>query len=230
MTRSKHSFAITSITCSILAVLAIAGPAAAQQSEDQTETPNPALFDAKSATEQAPDTFKVKMATTAGDLVIEVYREWAPHGADRFYNLVKIGYYNNVAFYRVLPGFMAQAGMNGDPKVSAVWLNSYIPADEVRQSNTIGRVSYAMGGDPGSRSAQFFINYGDNSYLDEMGFAPFGEVVEGFETVEAFYSGYGEGAPKGQGPDQNKLYRGGNAYLKGSFPKLDYIVSAILVE
>ncbi len=229
MTQSKNSSEIATVACAVLIVLAISSLALAQ-SEEKVAQPNPALFDSKLATEKAPDSFRVKMQTTAGNLVIEIHREWAPHGADRFFNLVKIGYYNDVAFYRVLPGFMAQAGMNGDPKVSAAWLNSYIPADELRQSNTKGRVSYAMGGDPGSRSAQFFINYGDNSYLDEMGFAPFGEVVEGFETVQALYSDYGEGAPKGNGPNQTKLYRGGNAYLKGGFPKLDYIVSAVLVE
>ncbi len=229
MTQSKNSSEIATVACAVLIVLAISSLALAQ-SEEKVAQPNPALFDSKLATEKAPDSFRVKIQTTAGNLVIKIHREWAPHGADRFFNLVKIGYYNDVAFYRVLPGFMAQAGMNGDPKVSAAWLNSYIPADELRQSNTKGRVSYAMGGDPGSRSAQFFINYGDNSYLDEMGFAPFGEVVEGFETVQALYSDYGEGAPKGNGPNQTKLYRGGNAYLKGGFPKLDYIVSAVLVE
>ncbi len=229
MTQSKNSSEIATVACAVLIVLAISSLALAQ-SEEKVAQPNPALFDSKLATEKAPDSFRVIMQTTVGSLVIEIHREWAPHGADRFFNLVKIGYYNDVAFYRVLPGFMAQAGMNGDPKVSAAWLNSYIPADELRQSNTKGRVSYAMGGDPGSRSAQFFINYGDNSYLDEMGFAPFGEVVEGFETVQALYSDYGEGAPKGNGPNQTKLYRGGNAYLKGGFPKLDYIVSAVLVE
>lgn len=208
----------------VLAVVLLPGLLSAQ------ETTNPALFDAKLAVEKAPETFKVKVETTAGSFTIQVHRDWAPHGADRFYNLVKIGYYNDIAFYRVVAGFMAQTGMNGNPKVSAVWLNSYIPADEVRQSNTTGRVSFAMGGKPDSRSAQFFINYVDNSYLDPMGFAPFGEVVEGFETVQALHGGYGEGAPRGNGPDQNKLYRGGNAYLKGAFPNLDYIVSATIAS
>ena len=230
MTRSTYGLGIAAIGCLVLIMLASSSVVPAQESGEKATQPNPALFDPKLATEEAPATFEVKVETTAGDFVIKVHREWAPHGADRFFNLVKIGYYNDVAFYRVIPGFMAQAGMNGNPKASAAWLNSLIPADELRQSNTAGRVAYAMGGDPGSRSAQFFINYGDNSYLDEMGFAPFGEVIEGFETVRALYSGYGEGAPKGNGPNQNTLYSGGNAYLKGAFPKLDYIVSARLVE
>lgn len=229
MIRSTRGFGFATISC-VLIILAWVGAVPAEETEAESAQPNPALFDATLATEKAPDTFKVNVETTAGSFVIEVHREWAPHGADRFYNLVKIGYYTNVAFYRVIPGFMAQAGMSGDPKVSAVWLNAKIPADERRQSNTVGRVTYAMGGDPGSRTAQIFINFGDNSYLDEMGFAPFGEIVEGFESVQALYGGYGEGAPRGSGPNQNTLYRGGNAYLKGSFPKLDYIVSATVVD
>lgn len=191
---------------------------------------NPALLDPSLATERAPDLFKVKMETTAGDLVIEVHRDWAPRGADRFYNLVKIGYFDDIAFFRVLSGFMAQVGMHGDPRVSAVWLNSNIQDDPVKKSNTRGMVTFAMAGQPNTRSAQIFINYGDNSYLDESGFAPFGQVVEGFESAEALYSGYGEGAPQGRGPSQARLYRGGNDYLKGEFPKLDYIVKATIVD
>ena len=200
--------------------------------EPATESParNPALLDPSLAKERAPDIYKVKMATTAGDLVIEVHRDWAPRGADRFYNLVRIGYFDDVAFFRVLSGFMAQAGMHGDPKVSAVWLNANIQDDPVKKSNTKGMVTFAMGGQPNSRSAQIFINYGNNSYLDRSGFAPFGQVVEGFESVEALYSGYGEGAPNGKGPSQGKLYSSGNDYLKAEFPELDYIVKASIVE
>ena len=214
-----------------LALLLIA-PAFATLAEEPNQektAKNPALLDPSLAKERAPDLYQVKMATTAGDLVIEVHRDWAPRGADRFYNLVKIGYYNNVAFYRVLSGFMAQVGMNGDPKVSAVWMNARIQDDPVKKSNTRGIVTFATGG-PNTRSAQIFINYGNNSYLDKSGFAPFGEVVEGFESVKALYSGYGEGAPQGKGPSQSRLSRGGNDYLKGEFPKLDYIVTATIVE
>jgi len=198
--------------------------------EEGAAAPNPALLDPSLAKEKAPDTYKVKMETTAGDFAIEVHRDWAPHGADRFYNLVNIGYFNNVAFFRVLNGFMAQAGMHADPAVSNVWLKARIPADPVKKSNTKGMVTFAMGGQPTTRTAQFFINYGNNSYLDASGFAPFGEVVEGFDSVKALYDGYGEGAPSGKGPDQGKLFRGGNSYLKAEFPKLDYIVKASIIE
>jgi len=197
--------------------------------ETATSTPNPALLDSSLATEKAPDVYRVKMETTAGIFIIEVHREWAPLGADRFYNLVKIGYFTDVAFFRVLEGFMAQAGFHGNPAVSKVWLNSLIKDDPVKQSNYPGTVTFAMRG-PDTRSAQIFVNYGDNSYLDESGFSSFGKVVEGFESVKALYSGYGEGAPNGKGPGQGKLYRGGNEYLKAEFPELDYITRASIVE
>ena len=198
--------------------------------EEGAAAPNPALLDPSLANAKAPGTFKVKMETTAGDFVIEVHRDWAPHGADRFYNLVSIGYFNDVAFFRVLKGFMAQAGMNADPAVSDVWLKARIPPDPVKKSNTKGMATFAMGGQPDTRTAQFFINYGNNSYLDASGFAPFGKVVEGFDSVKALYAGYGEGAPSGNGPNQGKLFRSGNDYLKGEFPKLDYIVTATIIE
>jgi len=213
-----------------LLILAPAFTGFADEAKEEKSAKNPALLDPSLAKERAPDLFKVKVATTAGDLVIEVHRDWAPRGADRFYNLVNIGYFENTAFYRVISGFMAQVGMHGDPAVSAVWLNARIQDDPVKESNTRGKVTFAMGGQPNTRSAQFFISYGNNSYLDKSGFAPFGEVVEGFDSVKALYSGYGEGAPQGNGPSQTRLYRSGNAYLKVGFPKLDYIVTAIIVQ
>lgn len=191
--------------------------------------PNPALLDPSLATEKAPDLYRVKMETTAGNFIIEVHREWAPLGADRFYNLVKIGYFTDVAFFRVLAGFMAQAGFHGNPAVSQVWLNSRIKDDPVTQSNSLGMVTFATGG-PNTRSAQIFINYGDNSYLDNSGFSPFGQVVEGFESVSGLFGGYGEGEPNGKGPAQGKVYRLGNDYLKAEFPELDYITRASIVE
>ncbi len=217
---------VTSMFCG--ALLFAVTPASV--AEEGAAAPNPALLDPSLAKEEAPDTYKVKMETTAGDFIIEVHRDWAPHGADRFYNLVTIGYYNDVAFFRVLKGFMAQAGMHGDPAVSKLWLSARIPPDPVKQSNTKGMVTFAMGPRPDTRTAQFFINYGNNSNLDASGFAPIGKVVEGFDSVKALYGGYGEGAPRGKGPDQGKLSRGGNAYLKGEFPKLDYIVTASIIE
>ena len=197
--------------------------------ESTAAKPKPALLDPSLATERAPDVYVVKMETTAGDFKIEVHREWAPLGADRFYNLVKIGYFTDVAFFRVIAGFMAQAGFHGNPAVSQVWLNSRIKDDPVTQSNSQGMVTFANGG-PDTRSAQIFINYGDNSYLDKSGFAPFGRVVEGFESVTELYSGYGEGQPNGKGPAQGKIYRSGNEYLKADFPELDYITRASVVE
>ncbi len=204
-----------------LAVTAL-GPAA---------EPNPALLNPSLADAQAPDTFKVKVETTSGDFVIEVHREWAPNGADRFYNLVTIGYYDNNAFFRVIDGFMAQVGMNGDPKVQAAWSRVPIPDDPIRKENTRGMVTFAAKGSPNSRTTQFFINYGDNSHLRQYGkFAPFGKVVEGMSVVDGLYSGYGEGAPKGRGPSQANIIREGNTYLKEQFPKLDDIISTTVVD
>ena len=222
---------MTSIRCIVTTTVCIAllltCPVFAE--EGTPTKPKPALLDPSLATEKAPDVYRVKMETTTGDLIIEVHREWAPLGADRFYNLVKIGYFNDVAFFRVLAGFMAQAGFHGNPAVSQVWLNARIKDDPVKQKNYPGTVTFATGG-PNTRTAQFFINYGDNSYLDDSGFAPFGKVVEGFESVESLYSDYGEGAPNGKGPAQGKVYRLGNDYLKAEFPELDYITRASIVD
>lgn len=178
--------------------------------------------------QQAPATFKAKFETTKGDVVIEVTRDWAPQGADRFYNLVKNGFYDDCRFFRVLGGFMAQFGISGDPQVSSVWRTANITDDPVKQKNTRGMVSYAMAG-PNTRTTQLFINYGDNSSLDAQGFSPFGKVVEGMNNVDALYKEYGEGAPRGQGPDQGKVQAMGNTYLKESFPELDYIKKATIV-
>jgi peptidyl-prolyl cis-trans isomerase A (cyclophilin A) len=193
-------------------------------------TRSPGLLDPTQASSKAPDVFRVAVKTSAGQFTIEVHRTWAPHGADRFFNLVSIGYFQNVAFYRVIDGFMAQFGFHGDPAVNAAWRNARIPVDPVVQSNTRGRVTFAMAGSPDSRTTQLFVNLVDNPYLDGMGFAPIGEIVEGFETVEALYSGYGEGAPRGGGPSQSQIFRLGNSYLEAGFPKLDYILEATLIE
>lgn len=177
----------------------------------------------------APETFKAKFETTKGDFVIQVERRWAPKGADRFYNLVNNGFYDNCRFFRVLDGFMAQFGINGDPKISTAWRGAKIRDDVVKKSNTRGFVTYAMGG-PNTRTSQIFVNYGNNARLDTQGFSPFGEVIEGMDVVENFYSGYGEGAPSGKGPSQGQLQSEGNAYLEKDFPKLDYIKKATVVE
>jgi peptidyl-prolyl cis-trans isomerase A (cyclophilin A) len=177
--------------------------------------------------EQAPATYRVDFDTSKGPFVIEVHRDWAPNGADRFYNLVKNGFYDNARFFRVIQGFMVQFGINGDPKISAVWREARIKDDPVRISNKRTFVTFATAG-PNTRTTQVFINYGDNRNLDEMGFAPFGQVVSGMKVVDALYSGYGEGAPQGRGPEQGRLQAEGNQYLARGFANLDYIKKATL--
>jgi len=173
----------------------------------------------------APDVFKAKFETSKGDFVIEVHREWAPLGADRFYNLVRNGFYDDCRFFRVIGGFMAQFGISGDPAISEVWREAKIKDDPVVESNKKGYISYAMAG-PDTRTSQLFINYGDNSRLDSMGFSPFGKVTKGMDVVDKLYSGYGEGAPRGSGPHQGQIQSRGNEYLNADFPKLDHIVKA----
>ncbi|MCB9524625.1 MAG: peptidylprolyl isomerase [Myxococcales bacterium] len=208
-------------------------PASAAQSAAQGAAepagPHPALLDPSKATEQAPEKFTVKLETTKGDILIDVTRAWAPQGADRFYNLVKIGYYNDVAFFRVISGFMAQVGISGDPKVNEAWRPARIKDDPVTQSNTRGMVTFAKTGMPDSRTTQIFLNFKDNSNLDRMGFAPFGKV-QSMDVVDQIYSGYGEGAPRGQGPSQGRLQGEGNSYLKAEFPDMDYIKKASIVQ
>jgi len=187
------------------------------------------LGDPASLNEQAPAVYKAKFDTTKGTFVIEVHRDWAPNGADRFYNLVKNGFYNDARFFRVIEGFMVQFGISGNPDLSGVWREARIPDDQVKQSNTRGMVSFATAG-PGTRTTQVFINFGDNAGLDGQGFSPFGQIVSGMDVVDAFFNGYGEGAPRGQGPDQGRLQAQGNAYLITDFPKLDYVKKATIEQ
>jgi len=179
--------------------------------------------------EQAPAVYKVNVETSKGPFVLEIHRDWAPVGADRFYNLVKNGFYDNDRFFRVISGFMVQFGVNGDPKVSAVWREANIKDDPVRQSNSRGMITFATAG-PNTRTTQVFINFADNGALDRMGFAPFGRVVSGMNVVDALYNGYGEGAPRGNGPDQQRIQTQGNAYLTRDFAKLDYIKKATIAK
>ena len=174
----------------------------------------------------APDSFKVAFETSKGNFTVVAHRDWAPHGVDRFYHLVQLGYFDDARFFRVLSGFMAQFGMNGNPRVTAAWEPLTIPDDSVKQSNVRGMVTFAAGSAPDSRSTQLFINYADNRNLDEMRFAPIGQVVDGMPVVDSLYSGYGEGAPDGSGPSQERIADEGNAYLTRNFPKLDYIKTA----
>lgn len=178
---------------------------------------------------RAPDEFTVIFTTTKGDIVIDVERALSPHGADRIYTLVKLGYFEDVAFFRVISGFMAQVGIHGDPAVNAAHRNRNMPDDPVKVPNVRGSVSFAKSGAPNSRSTQFFINFTDNTRLDAMGFAPFGKVRD-MSVADALYAGYGEGAPSGRGPEQGRIQLQGNDYLKRDFPELDYIVSAKIEE
>jgi peptidyl-prolyl cis-trans isomerase A (cyclophilin A) len=204
-------------------------PAAISTPSPAVPSAGAALLDPSRATERAPARFRVRFETTKGPFVVEVTRAWAPRGADRFYNLVRAGYYDDVAFFRVIGGFMVQFGINGEPRVNATWQGAQIPDDPVTQSNRRGMVTYAMAG-PDTRTTQLFINYKDNKGLDGQGFAPFGVVVEGLAVVDALYSGYGEGAPRGMGPDQGRAQAEGNAYLRGSFPKMDFVKTARVLK
>jgi len=190
----------------------------------------PKLADPAALNEKAPEIYRARFTTSKGDFVIEVTRAWAPNGADRFYNLVANGFFDDCRFFRVVYGFMAQFGIHGDPALNSVWSEARIPDDPVQQSNKRGYVTFATAG-PNTRTTQVFINFVDkNTSLDSQGFAPFGKVVEGMELVGKLFSGYGEGAPKGHGPDQNRIQKEGNAYLAKSFPKLDYIKKASIEQ
>jgi peptidyl-prolyl cis-trans isomerase A (cyclophilin A) len=210
-----------------IAVLLVAGVAltaaslGAEQAASRKALMNPAGLKA-----QAPATYKVKFDTSVGAFVVQVTRAWAPNGADRFFNLVQNGFYDDARFFRAIPNFMVQFGIHADPAVSAVWRNAQIPVDPVKQSNKRGFVTYAMGAKPDTRTTQVFINFRDNSNLDQMGFAPIGEVVTGMDVVDKINTMYGEGAPRGKGPDQGRIQAEGNAYLIKSFPKLDYVKTA----
>jgi peptidyl-prolyl cis-trans isomerase A (cyclophilin A) len=188
---------------------------------------SPAYADPSKLTATAPDTFKAVFDTTKGKFTVTVTRSLAPQGADRFYNLVKSGYFKDIAFFRVVPGFMVQFGINGDPNISAAWRQANIQDDPVKGSNTRGTITFATAG-PNTRTTQLFINFADNTGLDGQGFAPFGKVTDGMDVVDKINSEYGEGAPMGRGPDQQAIQMQGNAYLKKSFPDLDYINSATI--
>jgi len=179
---------------------------------------------------QAPAQYKVKLATTKGDVIILVHRDWSPLGADHFYELVKMGFYDDNWFFRVIKGFVVQFGMNGDPKVNKSWSEITIKDDPPKVSNKTGSVTFAKTGEPNSRTTQIFINIGDNSAsLDAQGFTPFGEVIAGLDNVMNLYSGYGDAKPNGEGPDQAAIADIGNPYLEEHFPRLDAIKKATIL-
>jgi len=216
------------------AALAADEPKKADKSPAKPEEKKPAdsspdFTDPAKLNQKSPETFKAQFDTTKGKFTVEVTRSLSPNGADRFYNLVRSGYFKDVAFFRVIAGFMCQFGIHGDPAVSAKWREASIPDDPVKGNNTRGAITFATAG-PNTRTTQLFINFGDNSNLNGMGFSPFGKVIEGMDVVDKINNEYGEGAPRGRGPDQGRIQREGNAYLKKDFPNLDHIKSATLLS
>lgn len=203
-----------------------ASDVASRQNNDVDPAPKPkgsALTNPSLATETSPDTFTVRFETTKGPFEILVERDSAPRGADRFYNLVRSDFFSDIGFFRLVEGFVVQFGIHGDPQISALWQAARIEDDPVQNSNTRGTLTFATSGKH-SRTTQLFINYGDNSRLDGMGFSPIGKVISGMSVVDDIYAGYGEK------PDQGKIQHSGNAYLKEAFPNLDYITSATIVD
>jgi peptidyl-prolyl cis-trans isomerase A (cyclophilin A) len=193
--------------------------------EEKLLPPPKQLLEPDKATEKAPATFKAKFETTKGDFVVEVTRAWAPIGADRFYNLVKLGFFDEVVFFRVVEGFVVQFGIHGHPEVAAVWREAKLKDEPVKGSNKKGYLTYAKSG-PNTRTTQMFINFKDNAKLDKMGFSPFGKVVEGMEVVESLYKKHGEYPSK----QQQNIQQKGNPWLKKMFPELDSIKKATLVK
>ena len=173
--------------------------------------------------EKAPDHFKVRLDTTKGPVLIQIERDWAPLGADRFYTLVKTGYLNANRFFRVVPKFIVQFGISGDPKLTGRWRQANLKDDPVKENNMRGTLTFATAG-PGTRTTQLFLNTNDNVRLDGQGFAPFGRVIDGMSVVDQLFQGYGEQ------PDQHRIESEGNAYLEKEFPNLDYIKTASIVQ
>jgi peptidyl-prolyl cis-trans isomerase A (cyclophilin A) len=195
-------------------------PAPKKEATPTAGAPN--LLNPASLRAKAPEMFKVKMTTTKGDVIIQVNRGWAPLGVDRFYNLIRGGFFKDAAFFRIVPGFVAQFGIPARPDVGAVWEKARIPDDRVIQSNKRGTLTFATAG-PNTRTTQIFINFGDNTPLDSQGFAPFGQVLEGMDIVDKFFAGYGEA------PRQDLISSQGKAYLDKSFPNLDRILSTTIM-
>jgi peptidyl-prolyl cis-trans isomerase A (cyclophilin A) len=208
-----------------LALLLITTGALAQNKPGASAADKAALKNT-SLKEKAPETFKVKFVTTKGDFILDVTRSWSPNGVDRFYTLVKHGFFDGIKFFRVVPGFVVQFGIHGDPALAGKWLQANIPDDKVVQSNKRGYITYAKSSLPNSRSTQLFINLADNDRLDSMGFAPFGKVSKGMDVVDKLYGGYGEQITQLQG----QIAQEGNKFLDQNFPKLDSIKTATIVK
>jgi peptidyl-prolyl cis-trans isomerase A (cyclophilin A) len=212
------AFFATIVLCSSL--LAQVPPA--KKAASKGEAPSggaPSLMNPGSLRAKAPDNYKVQFTTTKGNIVIEIHRDWAPLGADRFYNLVRNGFFSDAAFFRVVPNFIVQFGLGANPAVNKVWQSANIRDDQVKESNKRGYLVFATAG-PNTRTTQLFINLKDNAFLDALGFAPFGSVVEGMDVVDKIYPGYGER------PDQGRITAEGKAYIDKNFPQLDRITTA----
>jgi peptidyl-prolyl cis-trans isomerase A (cyclophilin A) len=228
MTRLRWKGGVSFVARAALTVLATTLLGSCSGNSEQAEDPrlqNP-LLRAGQFDETAPEVFQARLETSAGVFVIEVHRAWAPLGADRFYNLVKRGWYDGVRFHRVLQDFTAGWGIHDDPFVNFVWQKELLLDDAVTQSNTLGRVSFARSG-PNSRTTQVFVNLKDNASLDDR-FSPFGEVVEGMDVVDGLYADYGDGPPRGEGVYQAMALARGAEYFDAEFPELDRIERATI--
>ncbi len=225
MKRITVPFLLCIFVALVPALAAGQAQSAAQPSGEHSRahmTTDPALLQPATLKAKAPDVYDVKFTTTKGDFVVEVNRAWAPIGADRFYNLVKHGFFTGAPFFRVVQGFIIQFGLTPDPAVNRAWQNANIKDDPVTQSNKPGYLTFATAG-PNTRTTQLFINFGNNTFLDNQGFAPFGQVTSGMDVVKNLYSGYGEQ------PNQGAITSQGKAYIEKNFPKIDSIVSATVV-
>jgi peptidyl-prolyl cis-trans isomerase A (cyclophilin A) len=201
------------------ACLALTGCSSTPEPEKKAEAPRK---------EKAPEVYQVNLDTSKAPVVIEVRREWAPLGADHFYNLVKTGFYDNARFFRIVRNFVVQFGIAANPDTHRLWESISLPDDPVQQPNARGTVTFATRG-PNTRTTQIFINLRDNRQsLDSQGFAPFGKVTTGMDVVDSFYDSYGDMPPRGQGPDPKQIQLRGNEYLESRFPRLDYIKKATI--
>lgn len=219
----RRPYGILLIAPAVLALIGCSSSEEAKKVEPKKEEVAP-----PPKKEQAPDLFNVNLDTSKGPVVIEVHRDWAPLGADHFYDLVKIGFFDGDRFFRYVRNFIVQFGINGDPKIHRHWAGLNLPDDPVTQHNVRGTLTYATAG-PRTRSTQLFINLKDNSPLDKDGFAPFGKVISGMDVVDKLYSSYGDMPDMGgQGPDPGRIEALGNAYLESQFPRLDYIKKATI--
>jgi peptidyl-prolyl cis-trans isomerase A (cyclophilin A) len=224
MMRSRSlAFALIALSTAAAAAAQTTAPAA-------TEARGARLRNPAALTEKAPATYKVKFDTSAGAFVVQVHRDWAPLGADRFYNLARAGFFDDSRFSRVVPHFIAQFGIPGDPAVGAIWQHRTFADDAVTHSNVRGTIAFAMTG-PNTRTTQLYISLVDNSRLDAQGFAPIGRVIDGMAVVDSLYSGYGENSGGGvRAGKQAALFSGGNAYLDREYPKLDRLIHITVID